>query len=346
MHHGFGRLTLGLLLLGWLTSCASLPNLQGFAEESGRMSSAIQKGYVQAETGLARADTARARRLRQVWQPTQQGLSALVAYADALASLAAKGNDNAKTAKEFASKFERATKSVTSLIPVAGLASGEMTRLVEVVSRQLIVMKTQRTLSRAVREAVPVVDQMVKIIDLNLQDLALIHAEATEQQMTRTWLRYSAVAKAHEAKTEEAKGGLNELAAISRYRNTRKRMHLEEVQLPPGPDSTLDRRLADREKALNALSGGIDASIKALDNAYKDYQKATAELNEQLNQGRALIYGSRDALAAWNRTHGGLEESLALRHAFSVQELVATVQNMYQLYDFYQQPARPSAPAR
>ncbi len=339
-------LTALALLVG---GCVSLPNLQGFADETSRMSLAIQKGYVQGESALARVDTARARKLKRVWKPTQDALTALVAYSDALASLSNKANDNAKGAAAFAGKFQKVTGYLQGVLPLSGIGSGEVSRLVEIAARQLILIKAQKTLSAAVRESQPVMEQIVKIIDLNLAELAMIHSEVMEQQISRNWLKYSGISAVYEAKMDENKKGLNELAAIAKYRSQRKRAFLEEIELMAGPDSTLTKRLEDRERLLTAQTRTADEAIKGFDGAYKDYQKINTDLTDQMTQGRALVDNGRLALGAWIRTHDGLSESLSMRQSFSLRELATVVQGIEQVYEFYNQgpaPARPTNIAR
>jgi hypothetical protein len=332
--------------VGLLAGCVTLPNLQGFADETSRMTSAIQKGYVQGEAALARADTARARKLGQVWRPTQQALTALVAYSDALASLANQANNNAKGAAALAGKFQKVTTYLQGVLPLSGLGSAEVTKLVEIGARQLVLMKAQKDLSGAVRESQPVLEQVAAIIDLNLAELATIHGEVMEQQMSRHWLRYSGIVAVSEAKMEENKKALNELAAIAKYRTSTKRAErqsfLDEVSLPPGPDSTLAKRLDERERQLTAQSRNADEVIKNFDAAYRDYQKINTDLTDQLTQGRALVANSRLALGAWVRAHAGLQESLSLRQAFSLRELATVVQAIDQVYQFYNRGPLPA----
>jgi hypothetical protein len=323
----------GLLWLG--TGCASLPSLQNFANQTGQMVSTLNQTYKQTETALASQQPARAKKLQTAWKPTEQTLTALAAYSDALAALTIRGTNSQATAKAFADKFQDLGQLVQTIYPVAGTSITEVSKLLEVTARQMVAVKVQRSLHQAVGQAQPALHEMVAVLNLNLNDLGTIANELVEQERDALRLQFAPALTVYDSKTAELRVITTEIAALNRFKTNRRPADLEETKVPAQPAATLDRRVLDRENALLAQQKAVEATRQQFEGQFKEYQTATAQLAERQNQHTQVVAQSRKTLAAWLEAHGKIAEAISLNQQVSLRELAFTVEALQKLYEFY-----------
>lgn len=169
-----------------LTSCRELPDIKPFANATEELKATVGKGKMMANTLFtaykednSTSNTTKTtldagiQKLDADWKTTDEGLSALVNYATALAEVAAAGQSGDAAVKNV---FD-ALSGLSSVIPLNPIADiGGATQVAQVIGKAVIKAKAAKNLREATEAADSAVAVSAKVISQNLDDMRkLVH---------------------------------------------------------------------------------------------------------------------------------------------------------------------------
>ena len=168
-----------LLIFAALTAvpvagCATLPSLAPFEEHTGKMVSGINTGYTLSQISLATASPKQAKQLADAWKPTAAALRTMVAYSQALSSLAAQGAKGSEAAGALAGALD----GLVNAVGQAGIPA-QFANAFQAINQHIAVVRARNDLAEAVGAAQPAVDLLLDVLAAQMQALASLHEEAT-----------------------------------------------------------------------------------------------------------------------------------------------------------------------
>lgn len=346
------KLLSGLICLYVLSGCAALPDLSGYAQQTRELAVAVNQSYAQTEKDVTQRYLKTNRKyiidtLRNAWQPTQQALAAMAAYADALAKCTASNNDP-KALNQLGTQLNRLAATARGFAPVQGRAASEIANAAAFLIKQAQLAATRRKLAFLLEDADVVIQRMAVLIQENLTDLQRIHRVVLEDNFDDLFVKYAKTARQYEERLKINESLMPELLAIAEYKQAklqvRKANLLQEINIDRNPaqpvseEELVKRREADILQVYNANQ----EFLKNNESVYKEYLQSSAAVNEQLVQSELLHRNTIAALQAWANTHASLKRIDAVGKAFSFAEFVTAVQNIQQIHAAYYKPLKYS----
>lgn len=343
-------------MAGWifawgLQSCAALPDLSEYARQTQQLASAINRTYVQTETDLRQRYAQINRRhvvdtLRRSWQPTQQALAAMTAYADALAKCTATNNDP-KAIAQLGTQLNRLATTARNFLPLQGRAAGEIATTAVFLIRQAQLAATRRKLAYLLQEADTVIQRIAILLKENLTDLQRIHRLVLEEEYDDLALKYAKTVRQYEERLKINEGLMPELLAIAQYKQaklqSRKANLLAEINIDRNPiqNTSEEELVKKRETDLMQVYHANQEFLKSNETIYKEYLQSVSAINERMSQSDWLYFSAINALQSWAQTHASLKQLNAIGKAFSLAEFITAVQNIQQIYAAYERPFNP-----
>lgn len=339
---------LGLLLL---SACAALPDLSGYAQQTRELVAAVNKSYIQTETAVTQRYAKTNRKfiidtLRNAWQSTQQALTAMAAYADALAKCTAAHNDP-KALGQLGAQLNRLAATARNFAPVQGRAASEMANAAVFLVKQAQTAATRKKLAYLLTDADVVIQKMTVLLQENLTELHRIHKIVLEDNLDDLLVKYAKIARQYEERLKISESLMPEMLAITEYKQAklqaRKSNLLQDINFDrsiaasSGEEEAVKLREADILRVYNANQD----FLKNNESVYKEYLQSTAALNEQIVQADLLYRNTTAALQAWADTHASLKRINAVSKSFSFAEFVTAVQNLQQIHAAYDRPLNP-----
>jgi hypothetical protein len=346
------RLIAWLLCLYLLSSCAALPDLSGYAQQTRELSAAVNKSYTQTETDVTQRYIKTSRKyiidtLRNAWQPTQQALAAMAAYSDALAKCTASNNDP-KALNQLGTQLTRLATIARSFAPVQGRAASEIANLATFLIKQAQLAATRRKLGLLLDDSDVVIQRMAVLIQENLIDLQRIHRIVLEDNFDDLFVKYAKTARQYEERLKINESLMPEMLAIAEYKQAklqaRKANLLQEINIDrnPAQPATEEELVKRREADILSVYNANQEFLKNNESIYKEYTQSSAAINAQLVQSEMLLRNTVAALQSWAQTHASLKRIDAVGKSFSFAEFVTAVQNIQQIHEAYERPFNPS----
>ena len=169
--------TFGLTLAG-----CQMPDLQPFADATSALrSSVVASGdatirLMAQQQGAAGDKTQPSAELQKIWVERVQAMDALVGYSDALANIAAAGNQSATNVKALGDSVSQLAEAV----PGVGSSVKEPVAIAAQLATLAIQVKAAADLSDATAKAQPALKKIAEILDADLGDLALLYTTASQ----------------------------------------------------------------------------------------------------------------------------------------------------------------------
>ncbi|MCS7018984.1 MAG: hypothetical protein RMJ87_00405 [Cytophagales bacterium] len=337
-----------LLILG---ACAALPDLSGYAQQTRDLTTAINKAYTQTETDVTRRYIKTNRKfiidtLRNAWEPTRQALTALAAYADALAKCTAAQNDP-RALHQLGAQLNRLAATARNFAPIQGRAASEIANAAIFLIKQAQLAATRRKLGLLLTDADVVIQRISVLLQENLTDLHRIHRIVLEDDLDDLSVKYAKIALQYEERLKINESLMPEMLAIAEYKQAklqaRKASLLQQISIDRNPmqaaseEELVKRREADILQVYNANQ----EFLKNNESVYKEYVQSLTAMNEKMVQASILHRNTIAALQAWASVHASLKQIDTVGKAFSFAEFVTAVQNMQQVYTAYDKPFNP-----
>jgi hypothetical protein len=346
------RLTGGLLCFCLLSGCAALPDLSGYAEQTQQLAAAINKSYAQTETDVTQRYIKTQKKsmidtLRKAWQPTQQALTAMAAYADALARCTAANNDP-KALHQLGTQLNRLATTARNFAPVQGRAASEIANAAVFLIKQAQLAATRKKLGLLLQDADVVIQRMASLIQENLTDLQRIHQVVLEDNLDDLFVKYAKTARQYEERLKINESLMPEMLAIAEYKQAklqaRKANLLQDINIDRHPvqPATEEELVKRREADILLVYNANQEFLKNNESIYKEYIQSSAAIEEKLAQSNMLLRNTVAALQLWAQTHASLKQINAVGKSFSFAEFVTAVQNIQQIHQAYERPINPS----
>jgi hypothetical protein len=335
------------LSLAALVGC-KIPSLKPFSDATADMVTALRQGFERTRTTLAAAaesanTTAFAKdvaRLDQAWKPTNEALSALVAYSDSLAALAEAGGKG----KETMAKFTGAVNDLATAVGALPLQQGVVS-VVNLVGAKIIEMEAARDIRKAVLNASQAVDIMAPVLGANIAGLRNIHATASraweanaggttsvlrdyqlslldeEQRLQKVLtlivnyqgapakLRHRAVA--NDKEKAKALATLNDDIKTVRTDLLKTLGELDPTfaSLDQGTTET-SHTVEARQRQLMELVTAHRKEIELLDPKFQQANTELARIHESRVTGDRILDKGAQAIAAWQKSHRSLQATV------------------------------------
>jgi hypothetical protein len=300
--------TLPLLALAVSAVACGIPDLKPFSDATAAMATGLKLGFERTQAVLANAAATaddqdafakQVQALNARWTPTKKALSAIVAYADALTSLAEAGKNGAETMAVLTDRLSDLSSAVGAL-PLAGTAA----TVIQKVGAQIIAMRAGQDIRRAVRQAADAIDLLAPLLRDNFADLARIHEAAANAWASRVEGRWSRVVGYHQTLSAEVERLYHLLTLIIDYQSAPARLRLRAAEARARGDLELAARL---EASIPQEQQDVLAALKAADSAFAaiDLSGADAAARVEARQLHlmGLIDGHRQELAALQASH-------------------------------------------
>ena len=354
------------LSLAALVAC-KIPSLKPFSDATADMVTALRQGFERTRTTLAAAAesanttafTKDVAALDQAWKPTNEALSALVAYSDSLAALAEAGGKG----KETMAKFTGAVNDLATAVGALPLQPG-LVSVVNAVGAKIIEMQAARDIRKAVLNASEAVDIMTPVLSANIADLRRIHGAASraweanasgptsvlrgyqlslldeEQRLqhvltlivnyqgTPAKLRHQAVANPQEKAT--ALATLNDDIKTVRTDLLKTLGELDSTfaSLDQGKPETA-RAVEMRQRQLMEMITAHRKEITLLDPKFQQANTELARIHEARVTGDRILDKGVQAIAAWQKAHRSLQATVDGQQSRpSVSDLLSITQEI------------------
>lgn len=323
----------GLTLVGWGGCGGSIPDVKPFAEQTARMSSAIDNGYSQAELLLSLTDES-PNGLEKQWQQTRSALEAVVAYSDALATLADAGAEGSEVGQSLADAVQGLISSVSPFTIPKNIV-GAFNEL----NKTITAIRVRKKLKEAVGDAQPAINIISQVVSANLEELERINhvaGKVIENQHTQT---HRAMVNYFSNLLKEDNRILEILALIIDYQagdsDVRELIIQKDVILKEKKEQNVkitDHDIEQRQSFWLAQSKAIQDEMKRYRDQYEAYNKGLAEIKQNTIKGGAIIRKSKTAIEAWARAHSKMKTGLDEEKRMSFFEFARVIQDIYDEY--------------
>jgi hypothetical protein len=190
-----------------LTGCASLPNVAPFTDATVKLTSAARSaGHMTVEDVLRAADTVlpqnkatlkdKADELKDAWAKHVAALEAASDYARSLQSVVDAANQSRQSVQNIADAAKDLADKVGLAVPATGTASavavGVATDAIKLAVTQINNARGRKTLTEAMEDLVPAIDQVASVFKASLGDLGKIVDASSQLQLNwpcTCWLR-------------------------------------------------------------------------------------------------------------------------------------------------------------
>lgn len=316
MKRKFLRVIFGYLILCFLlviTGCTSSPDISNYSEETIKLQKSVKSSgevlvqeldYLVAAYETAGADFAKIKivkskqDLEKEWEHRNKAMSAIVDYSASLEAIIQSGNQGSKNVQELAEPLENLADAANLVNPATGDA---VTETAWTVYAEIAALKTKKSLDATK----PIITDIVEVLKDNLSKsdeiINLVHEEQVNELNTRyeTTILYRPIFK----------------------KKIKNKYGQFEVALAEGKDiSSLEKDFKRIQKILQPL-----------DEEWTAYEKEFKEINDRKIIADKLIRLTSDALAAWEKSHNKLIDSVNTEESFDVRELTNAVKEIQEL---------------
>jgi hypothetical protein len=296
-----------------LSACASIPDIQPFANATAGLSTALNKGFSHTENQLsvlqaenpdleAKAKTS-LDELRKRWKPSKEAINALVAYADSLAALANAGKTGKEAANRLTSSFEGLYNAVAQLIPIPGLPAGVETafKAIGAINGVIARMRAKHALKEAAEEAAPAVKTIADVLAANFQELGNLSQAAGNAAAEAYRNKHHGVLDYHQTLVDNETAITSILSRINRYSGLPAEVRVKAERVRQADEGGKGDEQA--QKILNSLSTaqrGVLVQIVALDPGLRTHigeGEPTEALETRQKELLAKAKANRDELS-------------------------------------------------
>ncbi|MHC4105203.1 MAG: hypothetical protein ACYSR9_09700 [Planctomycetota bacterium] len=289
-----------LMLVLIMTGCASLPDIGPFADATHQLKAAVAKSgsTVSDELRYTEGGKEAAEQLVEAWKARNQAFEAIAAYADSLEAIVSSGNQGAQTAGELADSIQEFANTVGIIIPATPAALNVANDSIKLLAKYIANTRAAKSLEDAMVQAQPAVEQIVKLIVEDLEDIDGIFRVANKLVENNFKISYA--------------------TRIS-YRKA-----LE--------DFVQKADIADANDAVLARRAQMNELLDSTNSWYSEYQQGLEQIQRRLRIGRALIKTAQDSVQQWLTAHKQVVNALKNRRPVSTESLLeAAVEIQYLL---------------
>jgi hypothetical protein len=360
---------IGLLVFFWGCS-VTLPNIRPFAAQTRRMVSAVDNGYTHAETLLSMvekpgepsegqssekqkelSEKAEAlwqsagsgkgalKKLRNNWKLMKKVLNAFVIYSDELAALADVGTKGKKAAHGVANALNGIIGTMTN---GALNIPGNLVNAFGKIKSTLEKLGARNDLKKAVIEAQPAINTIIKIIARNLDELELINKMAGRTLKTYYFNTNQRMLNYYDALIEEQQPIFEILTTIIRIKRERSwsdsksdreyLLKLDPVLKVIGVENITIKDIDPREKYWLKQLQKFNGEIKYLTPRYQAYKAREERINRLTITGSLIIRKGKKAIQAFGKAHMKLKKTLGKKQRMSLVEYASAVQDVVDAY--------------
>jgi hypothetical protein len=283
-----------------MTGCASLPDIGPFADATHQLKAAVAKSgsTVSDELRYTEGGKEAAEQLVEAWKARNQAFEAIAAYADSLEAIVSSGNQGAQTAGELADSIQEFANTVGIIIPATPAALNVANDSIKLLAKYIANTRAAKSLEDAMVQAQPAVEQIVKLIVEDLEDIDGIFRVANKLVENNFKISYA--------------------TRIS-YRKA-----LE--------DFVQKADIADANDAVLARRAQMNELLDSTNSWYSEYQQGLEQIQRRLRIGRALIKTAQDSVQQWLTAHKQVVNALKNRRPVSTESLLeAAVEIQYLL---------------
>ncbi|NVM23998.1 MAG: hypothetical protein HWN68_19740 [Desulfobacterales bacterium] len=289
-----------LMLVVTATGCTSLPDIGPFADATHQLKAAVaQSGStVSDELRYTEGGKETADKLDKEWEARNQAFEAIAAYSDSLEAIVSSGNQGAQAAGELADSIQEFAEAAGFVIPASPAAINAVSDSIKLLVKYIANTRAAKSLEEAMVKAQPAVEQIVKLIVEDLEDIDGI---------------FRAANKLVEMNFK------NSYATRISYRKA-----LE--------DFVQKAEIADANDAVLKRLAQVNELLDSTNSWYSEYQQGLEQNQKRLRVGRALIKTAQASVHQWVTTHKQVVNALKNRRPVSTESLLeAAVEIRYLL---------------
>ncbi len=292
-------------LVSWI-SCATIPDVTPFSEQTDRMVSGINSGYTASQLQLAAISEEQAKALAKAWGPTATALTGVMAYSQALTSVAKAGTEGSKAAGNLADALNLLAGSFNATAIPANFVEA-----FKAINAQIAAVRARRTLREAVETAEPAVNLLSNILAEQLKDLAMLHDQTSQNAQLNHRASEQAMVDYVEAEQKAEARVLRILRRILDYQALGDKAIDEDLKAisdldPLAKASNLEMREAHWMEAVKRHQ----AHLASYRDRYREFVQRETELNTSRRVGIATFTKAQIAVKAWSAAHGKLKAAL------------------------------------
>jgi hypothetical protein len=289
-----------LMLVVTATGCTSLPDVGPFADATHQLKAAVaQSGStVSDELRYTEGGKETAEQLDQAWKARNQAFEAIAAYSDSLEAIVSSGNQGAQAAGELADSIQEFAEAAGIAIPASPAAIQVASDSIKLLVKYIAITRAAKSLEEAMVKTQPAVEQIVKLIVEDLEDIDGIFLAAN---------------KLVEINFK------NSYATRISYRKALEDF-VQKADVTDANDAVL-KRLAQVNELLDSTNSW-----------YSEYQQGLETNQRRLRVGRTLIKTAQASVQQWVTAHKQVVNALKNRRPVSTESLLeAAVEIRYLL---------------
>jgi hypothetical protein len=287
--------------LALLAGCASLPDITPYRDATVQLRSTVLVGGQAVESGLQSAAAsldaspdqakqlkAKADQFAKDWRTRVDAVDGLVAYAEAINSIALAGGEGAASARSLADSLTKLVSSFGIALPAAGTlaTAGDA---VAFVYGHIAAARASQSLDKALESAQPVVDNVAMLLAKDLQASMDMLRATREIERTALTSKYN-----------------NELGYLQSLNRERSRLYAK-GSLEPAEEQRL-KQIAEMYDATKDWREPID--------------KLRADSDATLKVRMELISATQAAVAEWAAAHRAIAVAVQEKRKVNVEALV------------------------
>jgi len=288
-----------LMLVITATGCTSLPNVGPFADATHQLKAAVaQSGStVSDELRYTEGGKETAEQLDQAWKARNQAFEAIAAYSDSLEAIVSSGNQGAQAAGKLADSIQEFAEAAGIGIPGSPAAIQVASDSIKLLVKYIAITRAAKSLEEAMVKAQPAVEQIVKLIVEDLEDIDGIFRAANKLIEKDFKISY---------------------ATRMSYRKALEDFVVQKVNIVDANDAVL-KRVAQVNELLDSTNSW-----------YSEYQQGLEKIQMRLRVGRALIKTAQASVQQWITAHKQVVNALKNRRPVSTKSLLeAAVEIQY-----------------
>jgi len=293
-------LVMFLMLVVTATGCTSLPEIGPFTDATHQLKAAVaQSGStVSDELRYTEGGKETADKLDEAWKERNRAFEAIAAYSDSLEAIVSSGNQGAQTAGELADSIQEFAEGVGIVIPASTAAVNVASDSIKLLAKYIANTRAAKSLEEAMVKAQPAVEQIVKLIVEDLEDIDGIFRAA------------------------------NKLVEINFKNSYATRISYRKVL----EDFVQKADIADANDAVLKKLVQMNELLDSTNSWYSEYKQGLEQNQKRLRVGRALIKTAQASVQQWVTAHKQVVNALNNRRPVSTESLLeAAVEIRYLL---------------
>jgi hypothetical protein len=289
-----------LMLVVTAIGCTSLPDIGPFADATHQLKAAVaQSGStVSDELRNTEGGSETADKLDKEWEARNQAFEAIAAYSDSLEAIVSSGNQGAQAAGELADSIQEFAEAAGIIIPASPAAINAVSDSFKLLVKYIANTRAAKSLEEAMVKAQPAVEQIVKLIVEDLEDIDGIFLAA------------------------------NKLVEINFKSSYATRISYRKAL----EDFVHKADIADANDAVLKRLAQVNELLDSTNSWYSEYQQGLEQNQKRLRVGRALIKTAQASVHQWVTAHKQVVNALKNRRPVSTESLLeAAVEIRYLL---------------